>query len=204
MAEPATVTYLSPDFTKQEDYAQSMAKAGFDFSAVVMGAVVKGIRDIGYKSMGTALDELIDNAIQAEARKVHVFVGEAAKPEFIAVIDNGHGMSPTMLRLSAVWGAGHHENDRTGFGKYGYGLPSACVSKGKRFTVYSSGPTDPGTRCTSTSPRSRRAASAAASASRSRRRSSKTRRRCSTRTSRSTSRAACTTAASSSSTSSIG
>jgi len=42
-----------------------------------------------------------------------------------------------MLRLSAVWGAGHHQEDRAGFGKYGYGLPSACVSMGKRFTVYS-------------------------------------------------------------------
>jgi hypothetical protein len=121
----------------QEEYAKAMADAGFDYSAVVMGAVVKGMRDLGYKSMGTALDELIDNAVQAEARHIHVYAGEAAKPDFIAIIDDGHGMSPTMLRLSAVWGAGHHQDDRDGFGKYGYGLPSACVSIGKRFSVYS-------------------------------------------------------------------
>lgn len=137
MAESSTVTYLSPDLAKQEAYAQAMRDAGFDFSAVVMGAVVKGMRDLGYKSMGTALDELIDNSIQAEARHIHVYTGEQAKPEFIAIIDDGHGMSPTMLQLSAVWGAGHHEDDRSGFGKYGYGLPSACVSIGKRFSVYS-------------------------------------------------------------------
>lgn len=135
--KPSTITYLSPDLEKQETYAKAMHDAGFDYSAVVMGAVVKGMRDLGYKSMGTALDELVDNAIQAEAKNIHVYAGEAAKPEFIAVIDDGHGMSPTMLRLSAVWGAGHHEDDRTGFGKYGYGLPSACVSMGKRFTIYS-------------------------------------------------------------------
>lgn len=137
MAESSTVTYLSPDLARQEEYAQAMRDAGFDFSAVVMGAVVKGMRDLGYKSMGTALDELIDNSIQAEARHIHVYAGDTTKPEFIAVIDDGHGMSSTMLQLSAVWGAGHHEDDRSGFGKYGYGLPSACVSMGKRFSVYS-------------------------------------------------------------------
>jgi hypothetical protein len=133
----ASITYLSPDLSKQEAYAKEMADAKFDFSAVVMGAVVKGMRDLGYKSMGTALDELIDNSIQAEAQHIHLYMGEEAKPDFIAVIDDGHGMSPTMLRLSAVWGAGHHQEETEGFGKYGYGLPSACVSMGKRFTVFS-------------------------------------------------------------------
>jgi len=133
------ISFLSPDLQRQTEYAERMTTAGFDFSAVVMGAVVKGMRDLGYKSMATALDELIDNAVQAEASDVHVYVGEEAKPSFVAVIDNGHGMSPTMLRLSAVWGAGHHQDEEelTGFGKYGYGLPSACVSMGKRFTTYS-------------------------------------------------------------------
>jgi hypothetical protein len=137
MATATPITYLSPDLAKQEAYAKAMADAGFDFSAVVMGAVVKGMRDLGYKSMGTALDELVDNAVQAEAKHIHVYAGENAKPDFIAVIDDGHGMNPTMLRLSAVWGAGHHQEDADGFGKYGYGLPSACVSMGKRFSVYS-------------------------------------------------------------------
>ena len=135
--KPSAVGQPSLDLAQQESYATAMADSGFDFSAVVMGAVVKGMRDLGYKSMGTALDELVDNALQAEARHIHVYGGEAAKPEFIAVIDDGHGMSPTMLRLSAVWGAGHHQEDSSGFGKYGYGLPSACVSMGKRFTIYS-------------------------------------------------------------------
>jgi hypothetical protein len=46
-------------------------------------------------------------------------------------------MDPEMIRLSAIWGGTHRENDRTGFGRYGYGLPSSCVSQGQRFTVYS-------------------------------------------------------------------
>lgn len=133
----ASESNIKSDLQLQDEYAQSMADAGFDYSAVVMGAVVKGMRDLGYKSMATALDEHVDNAVQAEATKVHVFLGGDGTPAQIGVIDNGHAMSPLMLRLSAVWGAGHHQNDRAGFGKYGYGMPSACVSIGKRFSVYS-------------------------------------------------------------------
>jgi len=128
---------MSPDLLRQTEYASRMKSAGFDFSAVVMGAVVNGMRDLGYKSMATALDELVDNAIQAEATRIDVYLGGDTKPSQIVVIDNGHGMEPVMLRLAAVWGAGHHHDDSAGFGKYGYGLPSASVSMGKRFTIYS-------------------------------------------------------------------
>jgi hypothetical protein len=60
-----------------------------------------------------------------------------AKPTSIAIVDNGHGMDPDMLRLAVIWGGTHRENDRHGFGRYGYGLPSSCVSQGQRFTVFS-------------------------------------------------------------------
>src|SRR5262249_6408312 len=99
-------------------------------------------RDIGYKSTGTALDELIDNAKQAGATDVHVIFGfeggsSDKKPSEIAIIDNGHGMEPDMIRAAVTWGGTHRENDRSGFGRYGYGLPSSCISTGRRYTVYS-------------------------------------------------------------------
>jgi hypothetical protein len=132
---------VSADLEKQREYAKRMSRGGFDFSLVVGDAFVRGIRDIGYKHTGTALDELIDNAIQAEAGKVHVVFGfggdSEKKPDRLAVIDDGHGMDDLMIRLAVLWGGTHRENDRTGFGRYGYGLPSASVSQGRRFTVYS-------------------------------------------------------------------
>lgn len=131
-------TTLSQDLLAQRRYAE---KIDHDFGLTVAGAFVRGIRDIGYRDTGRALDELIDNAIQAESTKVLVTFGydpsSDAKPTAIAVVDNGHGMDPEMVRLSVIWGGTHRENDRTGFGRYGYGLPSACVSQGRRFTVYS-------------------------------------------------------------------
>jgi hypothetical protein len=137
----AGVRVVSPDLENQRQYTRKMLESGFDFSLVVADAFVRGIRDIGYRHTGTAVDELIDNAIQAEAEAVHVIFGfesgSEKKPDRLAVIDNGHGMDPEMIQFSVVWGGTHRENDRSGFGRYGYGLPSASVSQGRRFTVYS-------------------------------------------------------------------
>ena len=36
-----------------------------------------------------------------------------------------------------MWGGTHRENDRGGLGRFGYGLPCATVSMGRRFTIYS-------------------------------------------------------------------
>lgn len=130
----------STGLSAQHRYAKRMRAAGFAFGLTVADAFVRGVRDIGYRSTGTALDELVDNAIQAEAKTVLVALNRDAdskRPAAIAVIDDGFGMSPTMCRLAAIWGGTHRESDRSGFGRYGYGLPSACVSQGRRFTIYS-------------------------------------------------------------------
>lgn len=134
-------TKINDDLAAQREYAQGKAEEGFDFGLTVADAFVRGIRDIGYRDTGRSLDELIDNALQADASKVLLTFGfdsaSDAKPTSIAIADNGHGMDPEMLRLAVIWGGTHRENDRTGFGRYGYGLPSACVSQGQRFTVFS-------------------------------------------------------------------
>jgi hypothetical protein len=41
-----------------------------------------------------------------------------------------------MLRVAVLWGGTDRENDRNGMGRFGYGLPSACMSIGL-FEVYS-------------------------------------------------------------------
>lgn len=129
------------DLAAQRSYAKRKEEEGFDFGLTVVEAFIRGIRDIGYRGTGRALDELIDNSIQAEASKILIAFGYGpasdSKPNAIAVVDNGHGMDPEMLRLAVIWGGTHREDDRTGFGRYGYGLPSSCVSQGQRFTVFS-------------------------------------------------------------------
>ncbi|KQS82597.1 ATP-binding protein [Rhizobium sp. Leaf383] len=105
-------------------------------------AFIRGIRHIGYRSNLHAFAELIDNSIQAYAQRVDLVFGyakggSAKKPDRIAVIDDGHGIPAAMMRLAMMWGGTHREDDREGLGRYGYGLPCAAVSIGRRFTVIS-------------------------------------------------------------------
>ena len=128
----------SPDLEAQRRYAKRMVAEGYDFGLTHGEAFVRGIRDLGYKSTATAIDELVDNSEQAGAQQVHVFFDDLARdPTWLAIADDGHGMVPEMIRLAVIWGGTHRENDRKGFGRYGWGLPSASVSIGRRFTVFS-------------------------------------------------------------------
>ena len=119
MATQTTPT--STDLVAQRAYVAQKKAEGFKFGLTVADAFVRGIRDIGYRSTATALDELIDNAMQAEAKSVHLVFDfpddAAAKPNAIAVLDDGHGMDPDMIRLALIWGGTHREDDRSGFGR---------------------------------------------------------------------------------------
>lgn len=130
-------TTAESTFAAQEALVSRLDETGWDL--IVGDAFVRGMRDIGYKSTSFAMAELIDNSIQANATWVQVVFGfdKGAKPTKIAVVDNGWGMTPRMVRASLVWGAGTRHNSREGFGKYGYGLPSASVSQCYRVEVYS-------------------------------------------------------------------
>lgn len=130
-------------FAAQKELVERLNESGWDL--IVGDAFVRGMRDIGYKSTSYAMAELIDNSIQAGATWVDVVFGfnsGSLKPARIAVIDNGWGMVAPMVRAALVWGAGTRYADRTGYGKYGYGLPSASVSQCFRVEVYSKVPNE--------------------------------------------------------------
>lgn len=137
---------LKDEFTKQKEYVAKKKAGGKRAHGLVFAdAFLRGMRDLGYRSPGTALDEMLDNSIQANATMIEVVFGFndpslTGKPDQIAIVDNGHGMIPDMIRFAVMWGGTHREGDRTGFGRYGYGLPSSAVSLAARYTVYSKVP----------------------------------------------------------------
>lgn len=141
MSDIDVVTADVNELEKQKRYAEGLAAQGFDYGLAVGSAFVESMRNAFYKHTGTALDELVDNAIEAGARKLHVALGyygkSNAKPDGIAVIDNGHGMVPEMIRVSVLWGGTHREGNRSGFGRFGFGLPTASVNQARRFSVFS-------------------------------------------------------------------
>lgn len=120
------------ELQKQTAYAEKLEKAGFDYGFAVGSAFVESMRNTFYKHTGTALDEIVDNAIEAGASEIQIALhagGKSdAKPDSIATIDNGHGMKPNMMRVAVVWGGTHREGSRQGFGRFGFGLPTASVN----------------------------------------------------------------------------
>jgi len=146
VAKKTNSGYESEDLKKQRIHLQNLKETGFQFPLIAADAFVQGMRDSGYRNTGTAIDEFVDNAFQAEAQRVAVVLGydrsntSQKKPDYIAIVDDGHGMDPDVIRYAILWGGTHRFNDRSGFGRFGFGLPSAAVSVTPRYSVYSKVP----------------------------------------------------------------
>ncbi len=100
-----------------------------------------GHADSGYKSLGSALAELIDNAYEAKARTITITIGKPGTGEEelrVSVADDGHGMDAETLRHSLRFGWSSRFNQRDSHGRYGMGLPNASLSHARRVEVWSS------------------------------------------------------------------
>lgn len=131
---------LLTDLENQHAYVESLKKDGDrGFALIAASAFVQGMRDSGYRSTATAIDEFVDNSYQSEATRIDVLYATDSSKNVnsIAIVDNGHGMEPEMIRAAVLWGGTHRFNDRSGFGRYGFGLPSAAVSITEEYEVYS-------------------------------------------------------------------
>lgn len=140
------MTMTTETTERQRAYVKAQKDKGHGLGVVFADAFLRGMRDIGYKNPAWALAEQIDNAVQAAAKTISFRFGfdkgnkSRAKPDQLALIDDGNGMIPEMLGYAVRWGGTDREGDRHGFGRYGYGLPSSAVSMAKRYTVYSKTP----------------------------------------------------------------
>jgi len=127
----------NPELKEQLKYLEKGGQKNIQ-GVVIVDAFLKGIRDLGYKNTPYALNEINDNSMQAGAKNIHYEIsGVKNKVREVIVYDDGHGMPKEMLSVAVTWGGTHRQGSRKGFGKYGYGLPSASLSLGKKYTVYS-------------------------------------------------------------------
>ena len=106
-------------------------------------------RNTPYSSTAHALAELVDNSIDARAKFVDLLLldrreqtrtGQSVSVvREMAVMDDGHGMSPNVLQLSLRRGGRPNDLDAPSrrIGKYGVGLPTASLSQCKRVDVWS-------------------------------------------------------------------
>ena len=126
---------------RQQRYVDALTDGGTGAELIAAEAFVQSIRKLGYKSAATAANEIIDNSIEAGAENIHVAFGfgpsSDQQPDAIAFLDDGYGMVRDMVAASARWGGTDRHGSRELFGRFGFGLPSASVSQGRTFTVYS-------------------------------------------------------------------
>ena len=109
---------------------QSFRESGFDFP--------------------TAIGELIDNSVQANAQRIDIIPGIEQKETEggaevisvitqIAVVDDGDGMDEKTLNGCLQLGFSTRYNDRKGLGRFGVGATAASISQ-CRHTIYCSRP----------------------------------------------------------------
>ena len=100
-------------------------------------SLMESTRAIGY-SLESAIADIIDNSITAGASKVDILFHPGNDP-YIAVLDNGRGMSRDELKAAMRYGSRSpmEERDSCDLGRYGLGMKTASLSQCKQLTVVS-------------------------------------------------------------------
>lgn len=101
-------------------------------------SLVEGLRDIGY-SLETAISDIIDNSITAGAKRIRIVTEACIDDPFIAIVDDGKGMSESELIAAMRPGSRNPlaARDEPDLGRFGLGLKSASFSQCRRLTVVS-------------------------------------------------------------------
>lgn len=128
------------DYVKQRQLEnQREAAAGSTTSGLVDEQMLaQTMRSVRYEDEAHAAGDIIDNAIEAGASQVHIIERtEGNEIQEIAFLDDGSGIDPSFLPHATKWGGSSNLGQRNTFGRFGFGLPSASVNRGRSFSVYS-------------------------------------------------------------------
>jgi len=96
------------------------------------------LRDLGY-SLETAVADIIDNSISAQATSIDIICNMPFEPPVLAILDNGTGMDEDELLAAMKHGTASPEVERlrTDLGRFGLGLKTASFSQCRQLTVVS-------------------------------------------------------------------
>jgi hypothetical protein len=106
------------------------------------GSILGSLRSIGY-NLKTALSDIIDNSIAAQAKRVEIvnndFNNNIDSLEWIAIVDDGLGMTRnSMIKALTLGGEGiEQERNIQDLGRFGLGLKTASFSQCRKLTLIS-------------------------------------------------------------------
>jgi len=102
-------------------------------------SLIESLRDIGY-SFESAIADIIDNSITANAKNIKIYFDFYSKKLSIAIIDDGTGMTGNEL-IEAMRPGNKNpldDRDKNDLGRFGLGLKTASFSQCRKLTVVSS------------------------------------------------------------------
>lgn len=104
----------------------------------VASCLVEALRSIGY-SMNTAIADIVDNSIFANAKAISVCFSWSEGDPWLAVIDNGCGMDQYELVSAMRLGSANPRDKRDikDLGRFGLGMKTASFSQCRKLTVLS-------------------------------------------------------------------
>lgn len=100
-------------------------------------SLLESMRSIGY-TLESALADILDNSLSANAKSIDIEFRPFDEP-YIAIIDDGHGMSSLILERAMRHGSTNPLELRAAddMGRYGLGLKTSSLSQCRRMTVIS-------------------------------------------------------------------
>jgi hypothetical protein len=101
-------------------------------------ALIESMRAFGY-SLATAVADLIDNSIAADAADIRLTFDWAGSASTLTILDDGHGMTEPVLVTAMRLGSRSptETRDPRDLGRFGLGLKSAAWSQARVLTVIS-------------------------------------------------------------------
>lgn len=98
-------------------------------------STINSYRSFGY-NLSTAIADIIDNSISAEANEIHIKYKWNGQDSYIMISDNGIGMNKNELVIAMTPGSKDPEAERNekDLGRFGMGLKTASFSQCKRLT----------------------------------------------------------------------
>lgn len=126
------------DHEDRIDYEGNVKMSNYVTVLPNAASLIESMRSIGY-SFETAIADIIDNSISANANIISIFNRKYNGTPYVQIIDDGNGMSDVEL-LEAMRLGSKNPNEvrhRDDLGRFGLGLKSASFSQCKILTVIS-------------------------------------------------------------------
>lgn len=96
--------------------------------------LISSLRNTGYDSYA-AVEDIIDNSIDAESKTIKIIVEHQDKDLRIIIADNGSGMNEAILDEALKLGSITDRDEVSDLGKFGMGLCTASISMARKLEV---------------------------------------------------------------------